>query len=86
MPDPDPLEYLVTIMSGNHEVETKMTETVKGYVFKKDGKPVFQVAVIRATGKAKLIALTEPVHFVVVDKLESVSHVEGLLAELQNAV
>jgi len=78
--EPDPLKYLVDLLSAKYKVKAGRKKNVREWFFRdEDGNPVFYVAAVDS-GKVKLRSAKSPAR--VLDGLGDVAAVERLLREM----
>jgi hypothetical protein len=80
MPEIPPMEYMIDLLKGRLDYKVQENDKAIAHYFRKDEKPVFTIIISKTNGKVKLQTATGQSK--VVDKIESIEQVEGLIKEM----
>ena len=80
MPEIPPLEYMLDLLKGNLDYKSQENDKAIAHYFLKEDKTVFTIIISKTNGKIKLQNATG--QFKVVNQIESIEQVEGLVKEM----
>lgn len=80
MPEIPPLEYMLDLLRSRFDYTTKANDKAVAHYFWKDTEIVFTVIMAKGTGKLKFVA--ESGRTKIIDGLDSIEQVEGILKEM----